>query len=98
MHIAAVTFIPPSNRLTRRPSVVSLRRLKRKAPPPPERMWAVYKPPPWWTAVAAFIASIAIHIGAVAVLETDRDGRLARLWENRVLAGEESRAEERGKN
>ena len=96
MHTAAVTSIPPSHRLTRRRSVVSLTRLKRKVPPPPERMWAVYKPPPWWTAVAAFALSIAIHIGAVAVFEMGGDGRLTRFWENRVLAGEEIQAEERG--
>jgi len=77
---------------------MSLTRVNRKAPPLPGRMWAAYKPPPWWTAVAAFVVSIAVHIGAVAILETGRDGRLARLWENRVLAGEEIRAEERGNN
>jgi hypothetical protein len=92
MNVAAVTSIQPSNRPTRRPSVVSIVRLKQKAPPPPERMWAVYKPPPWWTTVVAFVLSIAIHIGAVAVLETSEDG-LARLWENRILAAEEIRTE-----
>ena len=88
MSIAAATSIEPSNVLTRAPSVVSVSRLKRNVPPPPERLWAVYKPPPWWTTVAAFVLSIAIHLAAVAALETGPDGRVARLWENRVLAGD----------
>ena len=75
MHTAAVTSIQPSNSLTRRPSVMAITRLKRKVPPPPERRWAVYKPPPWWTIVAAFLVSIAIHIGAVVLLETGWDLR-----------------------
>lgn len=87
MHTLAVTSIQPSNRLTTRPSVVPITRLKRKAAPPPERTWAVYKPPHWWTIVVAFILSITIHLGAVAVLETGPDGRVTRLWENRSLAG-----------
>ena len=73
MNIAAATSIQPSNRLSTPPSVVSITRLKRKVPPPPERMWAEYKPPPWWSVAVAFLVSVAIHIGAVAVLEADWD-------------------------
>jgi hypothetical protein len=91
MHTATITSIPSSHHPTRRPLVASLTGGKRNVPSPRERTWAVYKPSPWWTAVAAFVASIAIHIAAVAVLETGKDGRLAALWENRVPAGEEIR-------
>jgi hypothetical protein len=98
MPIAATTSIEPLHRPTMRPSVVSITRRKRRMPPPPERMWARYKPAPWWTAVAAFAVSVAIHIGAVAVLETSADGRLTRLCEDRVLAGEELGDDERGNN
>ena len=98
MHTAAVTSIQPSNSLSTRPSVVAAARLGRRVSPPPERMWAAYKPPPWWTTVVSFVISIAIHLGAVAILETGPDGRLARIWENRVLGGEEVRLEERASN
>jgi hypothetical protein len=87
MPIATATSTQPSKGLTRAPSVVLVARPKRKVPPPPERLWAVYKPPPWWTIVLAFVLSVAIHLGAVAALETGPDGRVARLWESRVLAG-----------
>jgi len=96
MHTTAVTSIQPSKRLATRSSIVSIMRRKRKVPPPPER--AVYKPPPWWTIGAAFAVSVALHIGAVAALETGGDGRLAKLWETRILAGDEIRTEERGNN
>ena len=98
MYIAAATSIQPSHGLTRAASVVSVPRLKRRVPPPPERLWAVYKPPPWWTTIVAFVLSIAIHLGAVAVLETGPDGRVARLWENRIPTGEQAGPEEQANN
>jgi hypothetical protein len=77
-----------------RSSIASVAR-RPKMPPPVERMWAVYKRPPWWTMVIAFVLSIGIHLGAVALLETGPEGGVARLWENRVLNGEGLRPDER---
>ena len=94
MNTAAVTPIHPSTGLATPPAVASMPHLRRKAPPPPKRLWAEYKPPPWWTAALAFVLSIALHLGAVALLERGPEGRVARLWENRILIGEELRPNE----
>ena len=81
MYIAAAvpeSFTP----LTKRPTVTSIKRRKGKALVPPHRTWARYKPPPRWTAFVAFLVAIAIHVGAIALVDPNRDEHLARLWEN----------------
>jgi hypothetical protein len=85
MNSAIVTSIHPSNHLTRiDPAAVP--REKLKVAPRRGRSWTVYKPPPWWTTLVAFVISIAIHLGAVVVLETGPEGRLTALWDGRNMA------------
>ena len=86
MNTAIATSIHPSNNLTGIGSAAAVPRHKPKMPLRRERSWAAYKPPPWWTTLVAFVISIAIHLGAVAILETGPDGRLTRLWQNETVA------------
>jgi hypothetical protein len=65
--VAHVTSAEPSTPRTPALSVLPPVRLLQKAPTP-----AIYKPGSKWTVVAAFILSIALHIGAVALLEMNK--------------------------
>jgi hypothetical protein len=96
MLTAAMTFPKSSDHLITRPSVATIKRRRRKVPPSSKRTWARYKPPSKWTVWLAFLLAIAIHIGAVAIVDPSRDDHWARLWAKRSSALENERPEERG--
>ena len=96
MLTAAITFPESSEYLITRPSVVSSKPMRDKAPSSSRPTWARYKSPSKWTVWVAFLLAIAIHIGAVAIVDPSRDEHLAKVWAKASSAVENERPEERG--